>query len=55
MIVSCIAKLEAAGCEVIGVISDGATNNKSAWKAMGLYGNENGVINKVRRTVFYAI
>ncbi|ODM87316.1 Transposable element P transposase [Orchesella cincta] len=47
MILSCIVRLEAVNCEVIGVTCDGATTNKSAWKFLGISGENGHVINKI--------
>jgi len=36
MVMSCIVRLENINLEVDGVVSDGAANNKSVWKILGI-------------------
>lgn len=48
MVISAIVKLEEAGLEVVGVVSDGATSNKSCWKMLGISGKSGQICNKVK-------
>ncbi|ODM92118.1 DNA transposase THAP9 [Orchesella cincta] len=43
MVLACITRLENVNLEVVGVVSDGASTNKSAWKELGI-GVKNGKI-----------
>lgn len=52
MIISAIVNLENVGLEVVGVVSDGATTNKSAWKYLGIGQTQNGtIVNKITNPV----
>jgi len=46
LLLSCMVRLENANCEVVGVVMDGATTNKAAWKALGISGKAGSVVNK---------
>lgn len=53
MIISAIVNLENAGLEVVGVVSDGAATNKSAWKYLGIGQTDSGiVVNKICNPVY---
>ncbi|ODM89329.1 Transposable element P transposase [Orchesella cincta] len=52
IILSCIIKLEKVGCEVVGVVSDGATSNKSMWRELGITTKRGGsIVNSVANPV----
>uniref|UniRef100_T1JC68 Transposable element P transposase-like RNase H domain-containing protein n=1 Tax=Strigamia maritima TaxID=126957 RepID=T1JC68_STRMM len=46
LIISLIIELESANAKVVGIVNDGSTSNKLAWKELGISGKVNSIKNK---------